>query len=87
MDGCFLMVKYGFHVGKYTSPMDPMGLFQFPGKFQGKRVQREKTVDPVDDSLLSPKLYRSSELLTGNSKPIGSMGMVDFYGKYRYSKY
>ena len=23
------MVKYGFHVGKYTNrPMDPMGLFQ-----------------------------------------------------------
>ena len=29
MDGCFymfLLVKYGFHVGKYTSPMDPMGI-------------------------------------------------------------
>ena len=24
----FLMVKYGFHVGKYTSPMDPMGLME-----------------------------------------------------------
>ena len=23
--GRFLMVNYGFHVGKYTSPMDPMG--------------------------------------------------------------
>ena len=25
--GCFLMVKYGFHVGKYTSPMDSMGIY------------------------------------------------------------
>ena len=27
MNGWFLMVKYGFHVGKYTSPMDAMGDF------------------------------------------------------------
>ncbi len=25
MNGWFLMAKYGFHVGKYTSPMDCMG--------------------------------------------------------------
>ena len=27
----FLMVKYGIHVGKYTSPMDPMGMEFFHG--------------------------------------------------------
>ena len=26
----FLMVKYGFHVGKYTSPMDSMGTTEIP---------------------------------------------------------
>ena len=49
----FLMVKYGFHVGKYTSPMDGMGkgchlqMFRFQGGtvgyvnwFLGKYLQK-----------------------------------------------
>ena len=41
----FLMMKYGFHVGKYTSPMDPVGQYR---RFSFQTLAPRRTFKKVD---------------------------------------
>ena len=67
---------YGFHVGKYTSPMDPVGLtHQISQKNIGLRTLREQDrVNDDDDYLMSTRCECEA-----NQNTIGSSHYVICY--------
>jgi len=40
----FLMVKHGFHVGKYTSPMDGKGMLPILNQMAGKIFEKKCSI-------------------------------------------